>query len=207
MVAGCKGVSSPLRMSESWQTHPHTHVTEEFGGERKSEKTITEQTNFVIFFNYINFQGRAQKNAHGKTGYRLLYGRKRVWSRFHQSRTCTELYVYNTTHSHTHSKWFPDFDFGIVCDVQHFQCVVFFSLRHHQFYHLVFAKQIQSKASNSAFAFFRARFYNKSIIIIKLTSFGVAVIWTDLIWNTAREMKKKNGFHNLRSNVWDNDTP
>lgn len=127
MVAGCKGVSSPLRMSESWQTHPHTHVTEEFGGERKSEKTITEQTNFVIFFNYINFQGRAQKNAHGKTGYRLLYGRKRVWSRFHQSRTCTELYVYNTTHSHTHSKWFPDFDFGIVCDVQHFQCVVFFA--------------------------------------------------------------------------------
>lgn len=123
MVAGCKGVSSPLRMSESWQTHPHTHVTEEFGGERKSEKTITEQTNFVIFFNYINFQGRAQKNAHGKTGYRLLYGRKRVWSRFHQSRTCTELYVYNTTHSHTHSKWFPDFDFGIVCDVQHFDII------------------------------------------------------------------------------------
>lgn len=109
------------------QTH-HSwvrHVKREKEKKRQREKktiaravrSITKCS--VIFFNYINFQGRAQKNdrfGSGKTGYRLLYiyvcvckrrGFDRVSINREHIHTYTLKHAWHNTHTLTINNDFP----------------------------------------------------------------------------------------------------
>lgn len=125
--------------------------------------------------------------------------RKRVWSRFYQSRTCTETCTHTPLNNH----------FLIsICEI------VFFLFRFVSFLYtssiLTFGSRKQIHNRKHRMGFFFGRNYNKSIIIIELTSFGVIVavdvIWTNGIrWQERRDSKKKwfpyFAFERRRTNI------